>query len=101
MDHKFPAVNNKCPQQLYSVPLYMLARVCIPLPPPDCAAHAASSHAHFLLGAIIMADELEEEARAERAKEFTTHLKGGKKSSRKRYSVASPYADYNQGTVLL
>jgi hypothetical protein len=43
-----------------------------------------------------MADQLEEEeSRAERAKAFTVHLNKEKKGSRKRYSVAAPYAEYN------
>lgn len=44
-----------------------------------------------------MADQLEEEeARAERAREFRTNL-NTPKSSRKRYSIAAPYAGYKQG----
>lgn len=38
-----------------------------------------------------------EEAKAERAKEFLTNL-NTPKSSRKRYSVAAPYAGYKQGS---
>lgn len=39
----------------------------------------------------------EEEARAERAREFRTNLNRAK-SSRKRYSIAAPYAGYKQGS---
>ncbi len=45
-----------------------------------------------------MADQLqEEEARAERAREFRTNINKAPKGSRKRYSIAAPFAGYKQG----
>lgn len=47
---------------------------------------------------MIRAQEAEdEEARAERAREFRTNLNKSRKGSRKRYSIAAPAAGYNQG----
>ena len=40
--------------------------------------------------------EEDEEVRAERAREFRTNLINKSRGSRKRYSIAAPYAGYNQ-----
>ena len=48
-----------------------------------------------------MADSDDDEARAERAREFRTNLDGQKKkkTSRKRYSIATPYIGHGQGRL--
>ena len=43
----------------------------------------------------------EEEARAERAKVFRTNINSPHTSSRKRYSIAAPYAEFNQGQLTI
>ena len=45
--------------------------------------------------------EEDEEVRAERAREFRTNLNNKSRGSRKRYSIAAPYAGYNQGNCLV